>query len=112
MVIDRFHILKGCNNAVDEARKRIIRRLKERGSEIPEKVKYTVLYRRRNQKEKHIERMERIRLYAPELALAFDLKEEFFDMFEECRNKHTARSRFFSWYNRVRGSKIPELREF
>ena len=75
-------------------------------------MKYTVLYRRRNQKEKHIERMDRIRMYAPELALAFDLKEEFFVMFEECQDRHTARSGFFSWYNRVRGSKIPELWEF
>ena len=47
-------------------------------------------------------------MYNKELALAFDLKEEFFDLFE-CRDKHHARSYFFSWYNKVRGSRIPEM---
>ena len=56
--------------------------------------------------------MDEIRIYAPELALSFDLKEEFFSIFEDCLDRHSARSRFFSWYNRVRGSKIPEFIRF
>lgn len=112
LVIDRFHILKGCNETIDRARKRIVRELKAEGAQPPGKVKYTVLYRRKNHDEKHRDRMEAIRVYAPELALAFDLKEEFFELFEISADRHQARSRFFSWYNRARSSGIPELIDF
>lgn len=112
LVIDRFHILKGCNEAVDRARKRIVREMKADGVQPPGKVKYTVLYRRKNLDEKHSSRLEEIRVFAPKLALAFDLKEEFFEIFERCWNRQNARSAFFSWYNRVRGSGISELQEF
>ena len=58
--------------------------------------------------DKHKEHMVKIRLLNPELALAFNLKEEFFDIFEN-HNRTAVRSAFFSWYNQVRRSKIPEM---
>lgn len=107
-VLDKFHVDNLVSKALEEVRKRTNRELKEAGLEYPKGVKYTVLYRKANHDEKHRKRMEEIRMYNKELALAFDLKEEFFDLFE-CRDKHHARSYFFSWYNRVRGSRIPEM---
>ena len=107
-VLDKFHVDNLVSKALEEVRKRTNRKLKEAGLEYPKGVKYTVLYRKFNHDEKHRKRMEEVRMYNKELALAFDLKEEFFDLFE-CRDKHHARSYFFSWYNRVRGSRIPEM---
>ena len=107
-VLDKFHVDNLVSKALEEVRKRTNRELKEAGLDYPKGVKYTVLYRKANHDEKHRKRMEEVRMYNKELALAFDLKEEFFDLFE-CRDKHHARSYFFSWYNRVRGSNIPEM---
>ncbi|MDO5862589.1 MAG: ISL3 family transposase [Thermoplasmata archaeon] len=107
-ILDKFHLTKLVNTALDYARKRTNRELKKMGLEFPKKVKYTVLFRAENQDERHRARMEQIRMLNPELAQAFDLKEEFAGFFE-CGDKHEARSFFMRWYNRVRGSGIPEL---
>lgn len=108
LIIDVFHLDKMVNEATDKVRKRTNRELQSAGLNFPKRVKYTVLYRRKNHDEKHKARMEQVKLYNKELAFAFDLKEEFFELFS-CPDKNTARSAFFSWYNRCRGSRIEEL---
>lgn len=108
LILDHFHVVKKVSEAVDTVRKRTNRELKKNGIEPPKKVKYTVLFREKNQDDKHRKRMEEVRLLNPELAQAFDLKEEFYDIFEQA-DRHGARSAFFRWYNRVRGSKITEM---
>ena len=108
IIIDHFHLNKSVNDALDAARKRTNRELKANGLEYPKNVKYTVLHREKNHNDVHKERMNEIRLYNPELAKAFDLKEEFFEFFS-CPDPHTARSAFFRWYNHARASKIPEM---
>ena len=69
--------------------------MKANGSFLPAKIKYTVLYRRHNLQGKHLERMKEIHIHNPELALAFDLKEEFME-FLDAKNRKEARSKFFS----------------
>lgn len=115
LILDRFHVLKGCGDAVDKVRKRLIRTTKNETGECPEylkRVKYTVLYRVKNQSDTHRDRMRELRMHCGELTLAFDLKEEIYDIFEHTEDSRTARSRIFSWYNRVRGSKIPEMTDY
>lgn len=111
LILDHFHITKGANETVDKVRKRTTKRLKERGLEYPKHSKYTVLFRRGNLKDKHIDRLREIRAYNPELALAYDLKEEFFEFFD-AEDKREARSKFFSWRNRAVSSGIPEMVDF
>jgi len=108
LIIDVFHLDKMVNEAADKTRKRTNRELKAAGIDYPKGVKYTILYRRKNHDDKHRARMEQVKLYNRELAVAFDLKEEFFELFS-CPDKKKARSAFFSWYNRCRGSHIPEM---
>lgn len=108
IIIDHFHLTKSVNEALDYVRKRTNRELKKKELEYPKNVKYTVLHREANQSEVHKERMEQIRMLNPDLALAFDLKEEFCRIFDK-PDKKAARSAFFSWYNHVRGSHIPEM---
>lgn len=110
LIIDHFHLAKLSGVAVDDVRKRTNRELKKAEKYYPKHVKYTVLYRKSHQNDKHKARMEDIRLNNPELATAFDLKEEYLEAFK-AEDKHRARSRFMSWYNRARSSKIPEMVE-
>lgn len=110
IILDRFHIVKMANEVVDKVRKRTNRELKKDGKEFPKRVKYTVLYRKRNQDEKQMARMEEVRLLNPELAKAFDLKEEFCDFFES-PDGETARARFQDWYDRANLSGIAEMQD-
>ena len=108
LILDHFHLIKMMNDAVDKTRKRTVRELNRVNEECPKGIKYTVLFRERNHDEKHKRLMEEIRLHNKELALAFDLKEEFCLLFE-CKDRYEARSKFFSWYNRCRGSHVEEI---
>lgn len=108
IIIDHFHLIKAAGDTLDTVRKRTNNALRKEGKEYPKNVKYTVLHREGRQNDTHKGRMEQVRLLNPELALAFDLKEEFFRFFEE-NDERTARSAFFRWFNHVRGSKIPEM---
>lgn len=74
LVWDRFHLVKSVNDALNDVRKRTVRRAK--GVRLS-KVKYVVLRRKENMDGKQLERLEEIRLASPELAQAFDMKEAF-----------------------------------
>lgn len=74
LVWDRFHLVKAVNDAMNEIRKRCVRRSPDTPLRL---VKYTVLYRGMNTPRAHIERMRDIRMACPELALAYDMKESF-----------------------------------
>lgn len=110
VILDKFHIIKMPNDAVDKVRKRTNRDLKKDGKPYPKWSKYTVLYHKENHDEKHKARMEEIRLLNPELARAFDLKEEFCRFFEAA-DKEAAREWFYDWYNRANLSGIPEMQD-
>lgn len=109
LILDVFHLDKKVNEALDKTRKRINKEMESKGEEPLKYVKYTLLHRKSNQVGIHKERMEEIRLRSTELALAFDLKEEFFNLFNYVCTKKQARSAFFRWYNRCRGSEIDEM---
>lgn len=74
LVWDRFHLVKAMNDAVNDVRKREVRRAKD----VPlSHVKYIVLRHTENMDGKQLERLKSIRLSCPDLALAFDMKEAF-----------------------------------
>lgn len=109
LIIDVYHLDNSVNQALDRTRKRINGEMVYRGEKPIKYVKYALLHRKDNQLDIHRRQMKEIRLRSTELALAFDLKEEFFDLFDRTFTKKQARSSFFGWYNRCRGSKIPEM---
>lgn len=108
IVLDRFHLMKNINEALEKVRKRTYRELS--GAEKKElgRIKFTVLYNAENLPEKHKERLESIRLLIPELALAYDLKEEFRLIFD-CKTREEGKAALIKWYNRVLESGIAEL---
>lgn len=72
LVWDRFHLVKSINEALNDVRKRTLRRAE---GEKLRNIKYVVLRHFYNQTPEQAEKMEEIRLVNPELALAFDMKE-------------------------------------
>ena len=77
LVWDRFHLAKAINDALNDVRKRSVRRM---DGESLKSVKYVVLHRQGRMKRKHIERFRLIRMTCPDLALAFDMKETFLEI--------------------------------
>ena len=98
LVWDRFHLVQAINNTVNEIRKKTLTRRK---GERLRNIKYTVLKRPENMTEKDAERLSEIRMYNPELALAFDMKEEFCQILE-CNDADEAAEMFEEWYSWVR----------
>lgn len=77
LVWDRFHLTKAVNDAVNDIRKKLVRRDKFESLKL---VKYTVLTRSGNLNPTQAERLRNIRLNNPEMATAFDMKEVFLDI--------------------------------
>ena len=94
LVWDRFHLVQAVNKALDDVRKRTSNSGEKLG-----KIKYTVLYSAENLPEKHWDRMEKIRLHNPELALAYDMKEAFCAILkiQDGRKARAALNRWFKW---------------
>jgi len=74
LIWDRFHLTSSTNDAVNDVRKRTLKRA---AGEKLSGVKYVVLKHFQNQTPNQEEKMEQIRLVNPELAIAFDMKEVF-----------------------------------
>ena len=77
LVWDRFHLAKSINDALNDIRKKIVKR---DAAEALRLIKYTILSREGNLSETQAKRLRRIRLSNPEMALAFDMKEVFLDI--------------------------------
>lgn len=107
LVWDRFHLVQAVNNALNDIRKRV---LKRRKGERLRNVKYTVLKRPGNMTEYDAEKLSNIRLNNPELALAYDMKEEFCEVLE-CADMYEAQEAFEEWYAWVMIQGCQEMRE-
>lgn len=94
LVWDRFHLVQAMNSTLNDIRKRT---LKRRKGEKLRNIKYTVLKRPDNMSEKDVGRLSDIRLNNPELALAYDMKEEFCEVLE-CGGMYEAQAAFEEWY--------------
>ena len=97
LVWDRFHLAKSINDALNEIRKKLVRR---DDGETLRLVKYTVLSRERNHSKKQAERLRRIRMCDPAMALAFDMKEVFLDIIK-IRDPNSMRRCLLAWFDWV-----------
>lgn len=77
LVWDRFHLAKSINDVLNDIRKILVK--KEPGEAL-KLIKYVVLHREENLSRAHKERMRKIRLNNPVMALAFDMKEMFLEI--------------------------------
>ncbi len=77
LVWDRFHLAKTINETINDIRKELIDKKSEKSLRL---VKFTVLYREDNLPRVHKERLRKIRLNNPKMALAYDMKETFLEI--------------------------------
>ena len=97
LVFDRFHLVQEMNNDINNIRKRTLKRYND---ENQKNIKFTVLKRESNYDDIDRERIERIRLSNPVLALATDMKEAFCRILE-CPDKESAIVNFKMWFQWV-----------
>jgi transposase len=112
IVIDKFHVLQKANDAVMAVRRRIreglppSRRDRCMPNNSPRKGKgkrsrFLLLKRARNLKDHEKPILKEWKAQYPEIAAAYDLKEELFDLWE-LRDRAEAERRYEDWARRVR----------
>lgn len=107
LVWDRFHLIKMMGEAVNSVRKRTLRR--KEGERLSH-VKYVVLRRFDNLSDSQKDRLESVRLYNPELAEAYDMK-EVFSQIVLMRDPTEMLTSLEWWFRWVSDSGAPELRK-
>lgn len=93
LVWDRFHLSKAINEAINDIRKKLIKRGDKEALSL---VKYVVLTHEKNMSERKAERLRNIRLNNPEMALAYDMKEAFQDIITR-KDPNIMRNSILAW---------------
>jgi transposase len=111
-ILDRFHIKKHLNTAVDETRKQDVAKLKADGYEsVLTKSKYIFLKNPENLKDKQAMRLEELLQYNLRVVRAYLMKEDF-ERFWDYKHWYFA-SRFLDeWCVRAMRSKIEPMKKF
>jgi len=111
-VLDRFHIVKKLNEAVDQTRREEVRRLKNEGYEpVLKKSRYSYLKRPENLTEKQKAKLKDVLHYDLTTNRAYLLKESF-DGFWQYDSPYWARWYLHKWCTRVMRSKIEPMKKF
>lgn len=111
LVFDRFHVVKNVQEDVDDVRRRVINfRNTNRNHLRLAHVMYTLFTHEKNMTERDVERMQNIRLNYPEVALAYDMKETFCQIYE-CKTREEAEEFFRQWYGWVMSCNVKEFRK-
>lgn len=100
-VVDHFHVVKGANEALDAVRKGLQGTLDKKGRlELKKNLAYALRKRTRDLGPYEASALRELRadaVYAP-LMTAYDLKEDFFDIYDEHPNsREEAEEAFDSW---------------
>ena len=110
VVIDRFHVAKHYRAGVDQLRKRECRRLKQELAEAEyAEIKGVMWILRKNNQDltpDERKQLRRLFAYAPELKLAYTLREELTAIFELALTKEQAKQRLKKWCAKVRRSRL------
>jgi transposase len=100
IVVDRYHIQRMANEALDHVRKRLRSGMQRRGGQLT-MCKSSLLRKHRGQLKKNEEiELERWFTNKPDLQMAYQLKEEFFEIWRSS-SKATARERYRQWLDQV-----------
>ena len=107
LVWDRFHLVNAINNDLNDIRKRTY--VRKKGQKLRH-VKYSILKRPSSMTDKDKERSQEIRMYNPDPALAYDMKEMFCDVLDNT-DMYEAQQDFEEWYSWVMLYGCREMRE-
>ena len=111
LVIDRFHVVKALNGAVDEVRKEEWRQLDNKGRKAIKGLRWILSLHSRNRTKAHSRFLNRLRQSNRRIHRAWVLKDEF-EHFWNYRSKAMAERFLKRWMTTVLRSRIPSMRTF
>jgi transposase len=116
VVVDRFHVAKNYRAGVDDLRKQVRRCLKQKLSdEAYAEIKGVMWPFRKNNRDLNADertKLRRLFVYAPQLKLAYTLREELTAIFELPLTKAVASRRLQKWQEKVRRSGLQCFEKF
>lgn len=100
-VIDRFHVVRMASDALEKIRIDLQKLIpKEDRIHMKKNIRWALLRGNKSRTDKDWAIVEHIRQNYPQLALAFDLKEEFFQIYES-NNRTEGEQAFEKWKNSI-----------
>jgi transposase len=116
IVIDRFHVAKSYHAAADSLRKQELKRLRsELTEEEYQQLKGSMWAFRKKPGELKPEECQALKClfaHAPKLKLAYDLREQLTEIFEQALAKSEAQQKIRSWIKRVKRSGLKCFNDF
>jgi len=107
IIIDKFHVVKGASEALEEIRKKIRQSLTDKQRKTLMHDRFTLLKRRVNLSGFEQLRLESWTANYPELGAAYELKEEFYDIFDTGVDRKDALERYQAWKKQMPSSMQP-----
>ena len=83
LVIDKFHVFKMLNEDMNKIRNTAMRQMSVKNRHALSNIRFTVFRHEEEMNGTDLERLEKIRMINPHLALAYDMKEGFFGVYEQ-----------------------------
>ena len=110
-ILDRFHIMKKFNEAIDDLRRKEVRKLKEDGYEpLLKKSRWLLLKNKKNQSTSQLARLEQLVQYNLKTVKAYLLREAF-QKFWSYKSPYWAEQFLNQWTRRAMYSKIDEVKK-
>lgn len=97
IVADKFHVVRMANDAMQVIRREIRKTLPEARRIKLKNERYTLLKRKVSWTDRDEERFERWKNEFPELVEVYEVKEEFFDIFDSSSDRQEAERRYIAW---------------
>lgn len=91
IVVDRFHVMKAVNDNLNKLRKQIKLNTKVRGA------KWLLLKNKKDLKEDEMQRLEIVLRQSKRLRKAYELKEEFREIYEEIQEREIGKQKIANW---------------
>ncbi len=110
-VIDKFHVVKMANKALDVIRKEIRKTLTDEQRKTLMHDRYTLLRRQSKLKPFQLLKLQSWTLNIPQLGIAHKLKEDFFDIFDTSEDRYVAMARYQEWKGQIPSSMKPHFEE-
>jgi transposase len=109
-ILDRFHIMKKFNEAIDQTRRREAKRLKQDGYEpVLNKTRWLLLKQKRNQSTSQLGRLRELLRYNLKTVKVYLLREAF-QKFWTYKSSYWAEQFLNQWTRRAMYSKIDEIK--
>ncbi|HEX9970632.1 MAG TPA: ISL3 family transposase, partial [bacterium] len=110
-ILDRFHIMKKFNEAIDQTRRQEVKELEADGREpILKKSRWCLLKNKNNQKESQLAKLKELLRYNLKSVKCMLLREAF-QKFWTYRSSYWAKRFFDQWIARVKRSNLDEMKK-